>query len=34
MKIDRQKELIQQQAFEAWLTNGKIGTLEMATGLN
>jgi superfamily II DNA or RNA helicase len=32
MKIDRQKEVIQQQAFEAWLANGKIGTVEQATG--
>lgn len=30
--IDRKKEQIQEDAYQAWLTNGKIGTIEQATG--
>lgn len=30
--INYQKQQIQEQAFQAWLTNGKIGTVEQATG--
>lgn len=30
--INSVKERVQQEAFEAWLANGKIGTVEQATG--
>lgn len=31
--IDIKREEIQNQAFGAWLDNGKIGTVEIITGL-
>lgn len=31
--IDVKREEIQNQAFDAWLDNGKIGTVEIITGL-
>lgn len=30
--INQQKEKIQQEAYESWIANGKIGTVEQATG--
>lgn len=32
MSLNKQKEKIQQESYEAWLANGKIGTIEQATG--
>lgn len=31
--IDELKEQIQQDAFDTWLSNNKIGSLEMITGI-